>query len=137
MKRLILISLLTIVVQLSEASAQGVTYDGCRDFRGIEVASVPSNVNNVAVAALAQNGAPVIYYNPQVLSYFHPVTQEFWYLHECAHHALAHTIGSAHPFVREKAADCWAIHTMYRVGALNRQTIRTFPKFRDLMSRSP
>jgi len=108
---------------LSDAHAQ-VTFDGCNDFRGISVASIRSNVDNVAIASLAPNGRPIIRWNPYVLSSFHPITRLFWYMHECAHHALGHTIGSAHPFVREKQADCWAIRTMFRRGMLDRRALR-------------
>lgn len=124
MKKLILFALALLTLYIPQAWSQPVTYEGCHDFRGIPVASVTSNVNNVAIAALVPGGAPVIYYNPQVLSYFHPVTRLFWYMHECAHHALGHTIGSAHPLVREKQADCWAIQTMFQLGLLTNQAMR-------------
>lgn len=115
--------LVALVLGAVQSQAQPLTYDGCIDFRGIPVVSAVSNVNNVAMAILAPDGTPVIYYNPQVLSYFHPVTRQFWYLHECAHHALGHTINSAHPLAREKQADCWAIRTMRQLGHLNQQTM--------------
>lgn len=123
MKKLAYAILAALALCAAQSQAQPLTYDGCIDFRGIPVVSVVSNVNNVAIAALAPDGAPVIYYNPRVLSYFHPVTRQFWYMHECAHHALAHTMNSAHPFVREKQADCWAINTMKQLGQLNPQTM--------------
>lgn len=101
---------------VKSASAQ-VTYDGCYDINGVPVASVPSAVNNVAIATI-HNGYPVIFYNPQVLSWFHPVTREFWYFHECGHHALGHAFGN-NPLSREKQADCWAIQSMRSLGRLD------------------
>lgn len=90
-----------------------VTFEGCTDFRGLPVASVLDySVNDVAVASLAPSGAPIIKYNPNALSIYHPKTKMFWYAHECGHHALGHTFGTAHPLVREQQADCWAIRTL-------------------------
>jgi len=123
MKKLVFAILAVLALYAAKSQAQPVIYEGCRDFSGMPVASVASNVNNVAVAVLTSNGTPVIYYNPQILSSFRPVTRRFWYMHECAHHALGHTIGSAHPFVREKEADCWAICTLDQLGELNPQTM--------------
>ncbi|WP_306114196.1 MULTISPECIES: hypothetical protein [unclassified Roseovarius] len=119
-----LLSLLQIVffslflIWATKVSAQ-VTYDGCYDYFGVPVASVPSAVDNVAIATI-QNGSPVIFYNPHVLSSFHPVTRQFWYFHECGHHALGHSFGN-NPLVREKEADCWAIRTMQSMGLLNQR----------------
>lgn len=123
MKKRAFVILAALALCAVQSQAQPLTYGGCRDFRGIPVVSAVSNVNNVAVATLAPDGTPVIYYNTQVLGHFHPVTRQFWYLHECAHHALGHTINSAHPLVREKQADCWAINTMKQLGQLNLQTM--------------
>ena len=99
------------------AVSRQVVYEGCRDIRGFPVASLESPINNVAVAGLAPSGAPVIWYNPNILSYFQPITRVFWYYHECAHHALGHSFRNI-PTLREKQADCWAIHTMSRRGLL-------------------
>ncbi|WP_299739068.1 hypothetical protein [uncultured Roseobacter sp.] len=96
-----------------------VTYDGCYDINGIPVASVAARVDNVAIATI-HNGHPVIFYNPQVLSWFHPVTREFWYFHECAHHALGHAFRN-NPLSREKQADCWAIVNMKKLGLLSEE----------------
>ena len=124
MKTLLLITLTLLALHVPHTWAQPITYDGCQDFRGIPVPSVMSNVDNVALATLdPYSSMPVIYYNPQVLSYFHPITRLFWYMHECGHHVLEHTVGSAHPFAREKQADCWAIRKMSQLGQLNRQTM--------------
>jgi hypothetical protein len=100
------------------ASAQ-VTFDGCVDFRGVPVASVlNAQVNDVAVANWAPNGAPVIHYNPYVLARLSPQTRVFFYAHECAHHALAHAIRNI-PFEREQEADCWAVRALVARGVLN------------------
>lgn len=123
MKKLFVSFVILLGLQAASASAQNVVYEGCRDFRGIAVASQKSKVNNVAIAAWYPNKMPVIYWNPNVLSTFHPVTRYFWYLHECGHHVLAHAMGTAHPYVREKQADCWAIKTMKMRGELTPQRL--------------
>ena len=92
----------TIVSTGVKPAAGQITYDGCQDPPELPVASVPAyQLPNVAQASRA-NGAPVIYYNPNVLAWFQPVTRLFWYMHECAHHALGHTIGMAFPPIMEQ-----------------------------------
>lgn len=110
---------------LIESSFAQITYDGCTDFRGIPVASILSyGINDVAVASLAPNGAPVVQYNPAVLSFFRPQTRLFWYAHECGHHALGHAFGTAHPMAREQQADCWGISALVREGGFDIDDVR-------------
>lgn len=88
-----------------------VTYEGCVDFRGQPVASVLDNsINDVAIASI-RSGQAIIQYNTRVLANLSPPTRRFFYAHECAHHALAHTI-NAPSLANERAADCWAAKTM-------------------------
>lgn len=115
MSRLVL-AIMLLLASFIPAYAQ-VTFDGCVDIRGIPVASILSyGINDVAIASLAPNGAPVIQYNPSVLSFFQDKTRMFWYAHECGHHALGHAFGTAHPMAREQQADCWAIKTLVKKG---------------------
>lgn len=101
------------------AFAQGITFDGCEDFRGIPVASIMDpSLQDVAGAGYAPNGAPIIKYNPAVLSSFAPQTRLFWYGHECGHHKLAHSIRNI-PTSQEQEADCWSIRTLVRAGLLD------------------
>jgi hypothetical protein len=117
MKKMIII-LALLLGFVPEAGAQ-VTYDGCVDFRGIPVASVRNDmVRDVAVASLAPNGAPIITYNVQVLSWFQPQTRLFWYGHECGHHRLRHLAQSVRPG-QEQEADCFSIVFLVREGALS------------------
>lgn len=57
---------------------------------------------------IADDGSPIILYNPNVLTWFHPKTRQFWYMHECGHHALAHAIRNI-PLTREQESDCFSI----------------------------
>ena len=103
----------------SSLHGQGVTYDGCVDMRGIPVASVLDyNLNDVATAALAPNGAPIILYNPRVLASTRWQTRLFFYAHECGHHALGHPLEGLRPG-QEQEADCWGIRTLVEAGRLS------------------
>jgi len=113
-----LLSACVIMIARSNLTAQ-VTFDGCVDFRGISVASVRNDaINDVAVAGNAPNGAPIIQYNTRVLASLQPQTRLFFYAHECAHHALAHSVRNV-PFTQEQEADCWAVRTLTERGDLD------------------
>jgi len=114
----VLLVVSAMLIFAGNAHAQ-VTFDGCVDFRGLPVASILNfNLPDVAMASWAPNGAPVIQYNPRVLAQLAPQTRVFFYAHECAHHALAHTIRNI-PFQQEQEADCWAIQTLVQRGTLD------------------
>jgi len=88
------------------------TYDGCTDIRGIPVLSIRSyGLNDIAVASVDAGGAPIIRYNPQVVSSVRPQTRLFFYAHECGHHALGHTLSGVR-LGQEQEADCWSIRTL-------------------------
>jgi len=109
---------------VTDSYGQNVTFEGCVDARGIPVASIPNNMMpDVAKAVLGPMGQPIILYNIQVLSWFRPQARLFWYVHECAHHALAHLIGRAFPPAAERQADCWAISVLYRRGILSKADV--------------
>jgi hypothetical protein len=115
---IVLLAVGTVNVQ-----AQLVTFDGCTDFRGAQVASVLDNsIRDVAIAGYAAGGAPIIRYNTVVLSWFSPQTRLFWYGHECAHHKLAHAIRNI-PFSQEQEADCWSIRTLVRAGLVDEDDV--------------
>jgi len=106
-----LIFVLLFLLLPQQAHAQ-VTFDGCVDFRGIPVASIrDSSIQDVAIANIAPNGAPIILYNPHILGMLSAPTRLFFYAHECAHHALAHAVKNI-PMTREQEADCWGIRTL-------------------------
>ena len=109
-----------LMAAIKATSAQ-VTFDGCVDYRGLPVASIMNaSVQDVAIASYAPDGAPVIIYNPYVLSWLTPPTRLFFYAHECAHHVLAHGV-NGHPLTREQEADCWAIQQLAGIGTLNQR----------------
>jgi hypothetical protein len=108
----------TVVAAHGGPAAAQITFDGCRDARGIPVASIPDNVPDVAVARLGPGGEPVIFYNPVVLSWFAPQTRLFWYGHECGHHALGHLLAPMRPGA-EQEADCFGIEALVERGLLS------------------
>ncbi|HKC23744.1 MAG TPA: hypothetical protein VKF32_03330 [Thermoanaerobaculia bacterium] len=114
------IVLLAVAVSLAQRARAQITYDGCTDMRGLPVASVlDPSINDIAMAMLAPNGAPIIRYNPRVVAMSSPETRLFFYAHECGHHALGHTLGTTHPLLMEQNADCWAARTLTERGLLD------------------
>lgn len=123
--RVALVLLAAAVLPVASRVDAQVTYDGCRDIRGIPVASVlDRTIRDVAVASLAPDGSPIIRYNPDVLAWFSPQTRLFWYGHECGHHALGHAFGTTHPLTVEQAADCFAVRELTRLGEISGRDLR-------------
>ncbi len=101
----------------------------CNDIRGIQVTSIPDEtINDIAIANLAQDGSPVIYYRPSGLISASPPTQLFFYAHECGHHALGHNIGLSFPLTREQEADCFAIRTLVKMNLVSDDDINAIQK---------
>lgn len=122
MRRMLQIAIAILTSTAATLSAQ-ITYDGCVDFRGAAVASVSRpGLGDVASATYAPNGAPVIYYDPNVLSWLSPQTRLFFYGHECGHHVLAHSVRNI-PLSREQEADCFGIRELFRRGLLSRSDL--------------
>ena len=86
----------------------------CTSFQGYPVPYIANPfLNNVGVAHTMQNGQPVIQINPNIVNQLPEYVRQFWYAHECAHHAL-------HPHQNsEIAADCFAIKTIRSIGIIH------------------
>ncbi len=135
MLRVILVCITVIFSHSLSANAQ-ITFDGCRDIRGVPVASeVNYRIRDVAIAGLGPRGEPVIYYNPRVLSSFAPQTRLFWYAHECGHHARGHNFGTTHPLRVEQDADCFGIRALVNARQINDGDLRIIQ--RDLEGLGP
>lgn len=117
--RLILIVVIAAMLSASAGRSMAqAAYPSCFSINNVQVQYYPDpSINDIAVARLAPNGLPVVLWNPNILLSAHPATQEFFYYHECAHHALGHTLGAYGPG-GERQADCWAKQTMIQVGVL-------------------
>lgn len=94
-----------------DASSQhGLTH--CVDFRGAPVVSlVNPGLPDVAMATYTPTGTPVVIFNPGAIRWVSEPTRRFFYAHECAHHALAHSVRGI-PFTQEQEADCWAVRKL-------------------------
>ena len=85
----------------------------CTSFAGEPVAIfLDRSLNNVGVATRTYNGAPVIVINPNVTNNFSNIVTQWWFAHECSHHALHPSMNS------ESNADCLAIRMMRNYGIL-------------------
>ncbi len=82
---------------------------GCADFRGRPVQTYETRgLGDVAHSAL-YGRIPVITLDTEVMATLPGKLQIFFYLHECAHHALGHMFAPQPE--SENEADCWSIKT--------------------------
>lgn len=88
----------------------------CASFSGVRVPYIQDpTLNNVGVAHTIQSGQPVIVINPNVVGPLPEYVRQFWYAHECAHHAL-------HPMQNSEInADCYAIKAIRNIGIISDQ----------------
>jgi hypothetical protein len=115
------ILLAAITVFLGTGSAKAQSYPTCYNAQNIPVIYMANpNIPDIAIARTAPDGTPIVLWNPNIVFAQHPDVVEFFYYHECAHHALAHPLGTYGPG-SERAADCWAKQTMWSVGVLSNQ----------------
>ncbi|EPF7755465.1 hypothetical protein ACSVMW_004531 [Vibrio parahaemolyticus] len=88
----------------------------CTAYNGVPVQYVANpQLNNVGMANVMMNGQPIIQLNPNVINQLPYQVRQFWYAHECAHHALFPHQNS------EVNADCWAIKTIRNLGIIQNQ----------------
>jgi hypothetical protein len=117
-------SILFVAGSAEAQSLRNARYTKCRDANGERVLAVnTTRLNNVGMAGRIR-GRPVILFNPVIMRRFQPATRTFWFYHECAHHALGHSLGHR-PASRERDADCWAIRQMRQRGLLTSARLRT------------
>ncbi|MGI2865281.1 hypothetical protein [Vibrio alginolyticus] len=88
----------------------------CTAYNGVPVQYIANpQLNNVGMANVMMNGQPMIQLNPNVINQLPYQVRQFWYAHECAHHALFPQQNS------EVNADCWAIKTIRNLGIIQNQ----------------
>lgn len=89
-------------------------------------------LNNVGVATRQFNGAPVIVFNPDVTDQYSDTVTQWWFAHECAHHALAPQWNS------ESNADCLAVKQLAQFGIIyNQQQLNAFYQELSTLPGSP
>ena len=86
------------------------SWDGAR-----AVVEYSHRLNDVGHASRLANGQPLIQINPGVMAWFSPIVAQWWFAHECAHHALPPGQDS------EAAADCYATRQMVASGVIRDQ----------------
>ena len=107
-----------------QAAAQ-MTPSGCLDMFGQPILALASHrIRDVGLARRDKSRGPVIIYNPRRLARLKPSTRVFFYAHECAHHALGHTVGLGHPLAVEQDADCWAIRNLVKRNIFSHHDIK-------------
>ncbi|MBU2582212.1 MAG: hypothetical protein KJ622_10880 [Alphaproteobacteria bacterium] len=112
----------------AEAAGSGFRVAGrpmsCTDFRGRSVLALNvSDLGDVGRAWVV-NTVPYILVDPEVMRRLPADLQIFFYVHECAHHALGHWYNPSPE--SEKEADCWAIRYGRQEGIFMRQTVVDF-----------
>jgi hypothetical protein len=110
---------LAALLPLGRIAAQNDTYEGCVDARGDAVASTRDDLLPAVALASIEGGKRTVRYNPAVLPRLTPRARFFFYAHECARHALDQPMGAARTLARAQRADCWALATLQRSGALD------------------
>jgi len=102
----------------------------CRSYQGYPVRYIADpQLNNVGVATTDGYGNPVIIMNPNVVNSFPPLARQFWFAHECAHHAMAPNMNN------ETNADCFAVRNLRSIGMMRSR--RDIDDMLDSISRLP
>lgn len=119
MMRFLFVLCLSLGFAMIGKTASPQSFPTCLNALNVPVSYFPDQtIPDIAIATTAPNGQPIVLWNPTVAASMHPATVEFFYYHECAHHALGHTLGNFGPGI-EAQADCWAKQTMIALGVLN------------------
>lgn len=85
----------------------------CASFAGEPVAVfLDPSLNNVGIANRMGHGPPYIVINPNVTARYSDLVTQWWFAHECSHHALPPSMNS------ESNADCFAIRQLRMLGLL-------------------
>lgn len=123
MRRWTLGPVLLLLAAMPTGARAQLNFGGCVDAAGRPVPHAPNpQLNDIAMATLAPDGSPIIIYNPYVVQQNQGPVARFFYMHECAHHALGQVLRQAGgqvnpiPFANEQEADCAAIVTLVRSG---------------------
>lgn len=66
----------------------------------------------------------VVLQNNTILSWIKNETRLFFLAHECAHHALGHSIAPTYDMALEIEADCWASRKLVEDGLLDEEQVR-------------
>lgn len=120
--RIIFVGLVALALALAPqpARAQNVSYSiyvggvslYCRSYFGEPVAIMVDHAadGSIGVASRSFNGQPYMVLGPGYLNRVPALAAQFWFLHECAHHALPPNMNN------EPNADCFAVRNLRDLG---------------------
>lgn len=96
----------------------------CYDYRGTVVRTLEmKELGDVGRASIIQR-MPIISLDPDRLATLPPKMQIFFYMHECAHHVLAHVVKPT--LESEREADCWSMTYGRAAGLFSREDVEGF-----------
>lgn len=123
--RVILITAVFIHSGFLNSPAQGKIFQ-CVNSNGNPVRVVEvKELKTMSRAALdSADNSPVVLKNSKILSWIKEETRLYFFAHECAHHALGHTISERHNMDLEIEADCWAATKLVQEKILDAEQIR-------------
>lgn len=93
------------------AVAEVTTFESCMDGRGGTLPAVADSRQTMLVRTVAEQGRPVIRYNPELLPALPLPARLFFYAHQCARHGLGDT-DAAISVARARQADCIGLNTL-------------------------
>lgn len=99
----------------------------CEDFRGRPVQTMHISLRGDVGRATFISSVPVIALDPVRLATLPQPMQIFFYVHECAHHVLAHIINPT--IESEREADCWSIQQGRAAGYFTRRDVEAFAPY--------
>ncbi len=126
MKRLGFITALVAVLCLPATALAGIDLPMCIDSRGYNVIFFEdSKLNALAQIDNADDGWPLVRYNPAALPQLDSKTRLFFLHHQCGHHVLGHALKPDVTYQMEEMADCWAVNSLFYGGRLLRTDFKT------------
>lgn len=131
----LLIGFVMLVLGVRAATAQGLevqpvvggTPMRCYDFRGAVVRTLlTSDLGDVGRASIIAR-MPIISLDSDRMRALPPTLQVFFYMHECAHHVLAHVINPT--LQSERDADCWSANYGRWAGLFVRRDVEAWAPY--------
>jgi hypothetical protein len=107
----------------------------CYDFRGVVVRTLESTELGDVGRATVIARMPIIQLDPDRMATLPPKLQMFFYMHECAHHVLAHIIRPT--LESEREADRWAVQYGKAAGLFTRSDVEGFAPYFAASKGSP
>lgn len=120
----VLATIILPYAQITSAQVQGPMYQvnvrglpmNCTSFSRQPVKIfLDDQLNDIGRATGDQYGSPIIVINPNIAGQFSNTVMQWWFAHECAHHALPPQWNT------ETNADCFGIKQLVQYGIIRQQ----------------